>query len=188
MVLPSPSRWTVRGVTFLLWLAAGASVVHWGLKLAARPVAATAPTVARGPAAVDPVAVTRLLGSGPAPAAPAAPSLASRFALVGVVAGPGAQPGAALIVVDGKPAKPYRVGAAIEEGIVLQSVEARRAVLAAAPDAPPLLALDLPPRSAAASQSPAMAGGMPPGIAPGMPRPALQQPGQPVPGQVQLTP
>ena len=67
MVLPSPSRWTVRGVTFLLWLAAGASVVYWGLKLAARPVAATGPTVARGPAPVDPVAVARLLGTGPAP-------------------------------------------------------------------------------------------------------------------------
>jgi general secretion pathway protein C len=186
MVLPSPSRWTVRGVTFLLWLAAGASVVYWGLKLSARPAPATAPTVARGPAAVDPIAVTRLLGTGPAPAAPAAPSLASRFALVGVVAGPGAQPGAALIAVDGKPAKPYRVGAAIEEGIVLQSVETRRAVLASAVDGPPLLALDLPlPRPAATAPVP----NAPPGMGqPGLPQPPVPQPGQPPTGQVQLTP
>ena len=188
MVLPSPSRWTVRGVTFLLWIAAGASVVYWGLKLAARPATVTAPTIGRAPAPVDPAAVARLLGSGPVAALPAAPSLASRFALVGVVAGPGARPGAALIAVDGKPAKPFRVGAAVEEGLVLQSVEARRAVLAAAADGPPVLALELPTRSAGSQP----VRGLPPGMPPGMPGPVIS-PGSPVPpppqsGQVQLTP
>lgn len=155
MVTPLPSRWTVRGLTFALWLAAGASAVYWGLKVAARPGPAAGPTVTRSTAAVDPSAVARLLGTGPAPAMPAAPSLASRFNLVGVVAGPGAQPGAALIAVDGKPAKPYRVGSPIEEGLLLQSVEPRRAVLAAALDGPPMLALELPPAKRAA---PATAG------------------------------
>jgi general secretion pathway protein C len=54
------------------------------------------------------------------------------------------QKGAALIAVDGKPPKPYRVGAPVDEGIVLQSVESRRAVLAG-PDGAPVLTLDLPP-------------------------------------------
>jgi general secretion pathway protein C len=94
---------------------------------------------------VDPAAVARLLGAGPVTAAAAtSASLASRFALVGVVADR-SHKGAALIAVDGKPAKPFRVGAAVDEGLVLQSVESRRAVLAADTDGPPVLTLDLPP-------------------------------------------
>ena len=81
-----------------------------------------------------------------AAAAPAAmPSLASRLQLVGVVAGVRSGDGAAVISVDGKPARPYRVGASIEEGLVLQSVQGRRAVLAAQANGQSLLTLELPP-------------------------------------------
>ncbi len=75
--------------------------------------------------------MARLLGSSPqaATAAPVA-SVASRFALVGVVASRGDN-ATALIAVDGKPAKPFRVGGAVDEGLVLQAVEARRVILAA---------------------------------------------------------
>jgi general secretion pathway protein C len=98
-------------------------------------------------AAADPAAIARLLGSAPvAGAVPvAAPSLASRFQLLGVAAGVASGGGAAVISVDGKPARPYRVGAAIEEGLVLQSVKGRTATLAATPVGPPLLTLELPP-------------------------------------------
>jgi general secretion pathway protein C len=96
------------------------------------------------PPAADPVAVARLLGAAPAVASAApSPTLASRFTLVGVVASR-SHKGAALIAVDGKPAKPFRVGAAVDEGIVLQSVEPRRAVLASS-DGSPALTLELPP-------------------------------------------
>ncbi len=66
-----------------------------------------------------------------APAATqAAPVLESaRFALLGVVAQPDAQ-GTALLSVDGKPAKPYKVGAMVVDGWALQSVQGRRAKLA----------------------------------------------------------
>jgi general secretion pathway protein C len=145
MVSNSRSRWAVGGATFALWALVAASAVYWGLKLSATATAPAALPLARSPAPVDPVAVARLLGSSPtvAAAAPVA-SLASRFALLGVVASR-AHGGAALISVDGKPAKPFRVGAAIEEGLVLQSVEARRAVLAASPEGPPAVTLELPP-------------------------------------------
>lgn len=63
-------------------------------------------------------------GSGAATTALAA----SRFALTGVVAS-SSQHGAALIAVDGKPAKPYVVGSRVGEEWVLQSVQPRRAVL-----------------------------------------------------------
>ena len=144
MVSNSHNRWAVAGATFVLWGLVAASAVYWGMKLATRPAAfAPAPLANRAPPAADPAAVARLLGASPAAAAPL-PSLASRFTLVGVVASRSNR-GAALIAVDGKPAKPFRVGAAVNEGLVLKSVESRRAVLAASADGPPVLTLDLPP-------------------------------------------
>ena len=145
MVSNLHNRWAVAGATFVLWALVAASAVYWGLKChgrAARRSRTVAVAARRAPA--DPAAVARLLGASPAAAA-AAPvaSLASRFALVGVVASRSHQ-GAALIAVDGKPAKPFRVGAAVDDGLVLQSVESRRAVLAASTDGPPVVTLELP--------------------------------------------
>jgi len=135
----------VAGATFALWALVAGSAVYWGLKLTARPGGpVAAPLAVRTPAAADPAAVAQLLGASPAAAAPS-PSLASRFALVGVVANR-SHSGAALIAVDGKPAKPFRVGASVDENLVLQSVEGRRATLAASADGPPMLTLDLPAR------------------------------------------
>jgi general secretion pathway protein C len=144
MVSNSQNRLIVAGTTFALWALVAASAVYWGLKLTARPGGpAVAPIAMRAPPPPDPATVARLLGASPAAAAAPVASLASRFALVGVVASRSHR-GAALIAVDGKPAKPYRVGAAVDEGLVLQAVESRRAVLAASADGPPVLTLDLP--------------------------------------------
>ncbi len=54
--------------------------------------------------------------------------------------------GAALIAVDGKPARPFRVGTLVEEGLVLQSLEGRRALLGAERGGPSTLTLELPAR------------------------------------------
>jgi general secretion pathway protein C len=149
MVTPSPATWTVRGATFALWLLAAASAAYWGLKLGTGPaLIAPPPAGGRVATAVDPAAIARLLGgtaplpgaSAPAPVA----TLASRFNLIGVAAGASSGGGAAVISVDGKPARPYRVGSIVEEGLILQSVQARRAVLAAQPTGPAVLTLELP--------------------------------------------
>jgi general secretion pathway protein C len=138
------SNWAVAGATFVLWALVTASVVYWGLKLTARPGDGAAPVAIGDGAPADPASVARLLGATSALAAPVA-SLASRFALLGVVAGE-SHNGAALIAIDGKPAKPFRVGTVVEEGLVLQAVESRRAVLAASIGGPPALTLELPVR------------------------------------------
>ena len=91
---------------------------------------------------LDATAVARSLGAAPVQAV-AAPSLASRFQLLGVLAG-GPNAGAALIAVDGKPAKPFRVGAVVSDGLVLQSAQGRRVSLGVALDGTPTLTLDLP--------------------------------------------
>ncbi|HWP11446.1 MAG TPA: type II secretion system protein N [Ramlibacter sp.] len=145
MVSNSHYRWAVAGTTFVLWALVAAGAVYWGMKLNPRPSGpAVAASATRAPPPVDPVALARVLGASPAAAAPVA-SLASRFALLGVVANRSRQ-GAALIAVDGKPAKPFRVGVLVDEGLVLKSVESRRAILAASADGPPVVTLDLPPR------------------------------------------
>lgn len=148
MVTNLQSRWAVAGSTFVLWALVAGSAVFWGLKMSARSAPITAPAMAaRPPAPADPAAVARLLGAAPvtAGAAPAAPSAGSRMTLVGVVASR-SQHGAALISVDGKPAKPFRVGAMVDEGLVLQSVQGRQAVLGASVSGPATVTLELPPR------------------------------------------
>ena len=144
MASRSPNPWTLRGVIFVIWALAAGAAVFWGLKLASRPAGVPVATPPRSAAVSDPAAVARLLGSTPqvAAAAPAA-SLATRFALIGVVAGR-SRGGAALIAVDGKPPKPYRVGSAVDEGLVLQAVEGRRAVLANSVNGPAVFTLEMP--------------------------------------------
>lgn len=133
----------------LVWAAAAASAAYWGLKLSSSSgPGVVAPLATRQGATGDPMAVARLLGHNPSatPAAGPAPAAApagSRFALLGVVAGR-SQQGAALIAVDGRPARPYRVGSRVDEGLVLQSVQSRRAVLAASMDGPAVVTLELP--------------------------------------------
>jgi general secretion pathway protein C len=141
----TPGRWPSRIVTLLVWLAAGASAAYWGLKLSASSSGARAtPLAASGAAPADPAMVAYLLGvraqavsDAPVAAAP------NRFLLTGVIANHTRQ-GAALISVDGKPPKPYRVGAQVDTGLILQSVGPRRAVLAQSADGPAAFTLDLP--------------------------------------------
>ncbi len=76
--------------------------------------------------------------------AAAEPAAASRFVLKGVLAGTRSGDGAALIAVDGKPPRHYRVGADIEPGLVLQSLGRREARLGASVDGATTLALELP--------------------------------------------
>jgi len=134
----------LRTITLVVWALAAASLMYWGLRLASgRGVAEPAPVTSASPAAIDPLAVARVLGTA-APTAMPQVSMASRFSLHGVVAGsPGG--GAALIAIDGKPARPFRVGSEVEEGLILQSTAARQATLGATRNGPAIVTLDMPP-------------------------------------------
>lgn len=143
MVTNWQSKWRSRSITLAVWALAAGSVVWWGLRLAASPQPVAVPPQAATvtETVVDTDAVARLLGGAAVVDAPAA--VASRFVLLGVVAGRSSQ-GAALISVDGKPGRPYRVGSKIEEGVFLQAVEPRRARLAPAASAPASVVLEMP--------------------------------------------
>ena len=139
--------WLVKPVTLLLAAMAAASCAYWALRITGGSFALPASLAVAPNSApeADPQALAQALGAGGRPtAAPSAPALASRFVLLGVLAGRSSA-GAALIAMDGKPAKPYRVGAELESGLVLQSVQGRQAVLASDLAGPSVLTLELPP-------------------------------------------
>ena len=155
MVTTTRDKWMLRSGTFLVWAVAAACAMFWGLKMSAGPSgAAVAPVDVAGPVTADPAAIARLLGatSGPTAVAPAA-AVASRFVLVGVLAGR-QNGGAALIAVDGKPARPVRVGGAVEDGLVLQSLQGRKAVLGSERDG--TVTLEMAPLASAAAAVPAL--------------------------------
>jgi general secretion pathway protein C len=111
--------------------------VFWALRLASPTDAvAAAATMPRPSVTADSDAVARLLGVLPASrTAQVAPEAASRFALSGVVADPSKQ-GAALISIDGKPPRPFRVGSSVGDNYVLQSVGLRSATIGTQADGP----------------------------------------------------
>jgi general secretion pathway protein C len=128
--------WTVKITTFLIWALAAGSAAFWVLQnlavsssdatSAAQMMAASSPKqnenltpqVALALGAINPVAPT---------SASALAAMQARFQLQGIVAN--GTRGAVLISVDGKPAKSYRVGAAIEDGLEVTSVKARTAAI-----------------------------------------------------------
>jgi general secretion pathway protein C len=124
-----------RLVTFFVWALVALCGVFWGLRLAAPRAVTDGPApVVRLPELADPQALARLLGAtGAAADNDARP----------VVAGPSVA-GAALISVDGAPARPYRVGRAVPGALFLQSLQPRVARLGPTPDGPTTLTLELP--------------------------------------------
>jgi general secretion pathway protein C len=165
----SAARWHAPLATTGLWALAAGAAVFWALRLASpTDSVAAAATMPRASFAADAEAVGRLLGVVSASnTAPAAPEAASRFALSGVVADPSNQ-GAALIAIDGKPPRPFRVGSRVGDNYVLQSVGVRAATLGTQLDGPPAFTLQLPVRApiSVGSPPPLIPGGVLPAPAP----------------------
>jgi general secretion pathway protein C len=141
--------WGNRAATFALAALVALSGTYWILKSTGGHGASTAmPATTDSLATLDPQAVARALGGGNSGATAAAgtspASGRSAYVLVGVLAD-SLHGGTALISVDGKAAKPYRVGATVDGNLVLQSVAARQAVLAASADGSAQVTLELPP-------------------------------------------
>ena len=128
----------------------------WGLKVFVQPLATPPQALVVDAAGAVRGDLTRLLGADAAPAqaaAPPAPATDARFRLVGVVsprAAKAANEGLALIAVDGKPPRAYRIGAVVEGPNVLQAVSARGAMLGPR-DGAAVIALKLPPPAPAAT-------------------------------------
>lgn len=136
----------------LLWLAAGLSVGYWVLQFLGRSAVTPVVAVATTPPPPDSMAVARTLGAVPVAAVGAAPvpTAPPRYVLLGVVS-TGTDGGAALIAVDSQPPRPYRVGAALDGGLVLQAVTRSTVRLGPSLDAPASMELTLPEKATAPS-------------------------------------
>lgn len=167
-----------------MWALAAGSALFWAFKVFVTPPAAPPHTQTAAATVALRGDLTRLLGVDAAPAVVAAeePVADARFQLIGVVSPRSpraANEGLALIAVDGKAPKAFRVGAVVDGTTVLQSVAARGATLGPR-DGAAVVALNLaPPAPAATGVLPALGGG---GGAP-----AMRQIRQP-PGSVNVLP
>jgi general secretion pathway protein C len=124
--------WLQGVLTLGVWALVAWSAVSWGLRWWPQaPAPEVGAPAVRAQDAADVAAMARALGafSVVRQAEPASSSAASRFVLVGVVADATHQ-GTALIAVDNQAVRPVRVGAEVAPGVLLQSVNARQAVLA----------------------------------------------------------
>jgi general secretion pathway protein C len=171
-----------RIAAFVTWAAVAASIVFWALRLWAQPIDAPAHATVVSAAAGFKGDLSRLFGvDAPAPAVTTAPVRAdSRFRLIGVVAPRGATApaqGLALIATDGKPAKAFRVGAAVDGELLLLAVHARGASLGPRGQ-PAQVVLELPALPPPSSGTLPAAGSSGP-----MNRPALTLPARPMPPQ-----
>ena len=157
---------SARWWTLVVWALAAAGALFWGLKLFVKAPAAPAHTQLADAGALARGDLTRLLGADPVPEAPpqaVEPAPDARFQLIGVVSPrspQAAREGVALIAVDGKPPRAYRVGAVIDGQNVLQSVNPRGATLGPRNGAA-LVALNLAPPAAATTGVPASLPNMP---------------------------
>ena len=127
------SRVAPSALTFLLWMSVAASLIAWGLKIRyTKPSSDSATPISLPDFSPTPAGLARGLGGG-AQKNPVADTLSGnergRFSLVGVVASPAGH-GVALISVDGKPARPFRLGGEVADGWIVEKLAAKSAVLA----------------------------------------------------------
>lgn len=145
MQVTTPNLWMPRLSALVVGLLFALSAVYWVLRWpAAESGRALSPVTASDEVvAASAAELARLLGAQTAPTAQVTEDASNRIRLTGVIASPNGQ-GVALLSIDGKPAKAYRVGSQLEEGLVLQSVEGRRVALAADAKGPVHMRLELP--------------------------------------------
>ena len=137
-----------RIAAFLVALLLAGSVVFWVMRWPVRDVGnpLAVPAASEDMPVANAAAIARLLGAATmSTETTAAPDASSRFLLTGIVA-LGSGRGVAVVSIDGKPAKPYRIGSQLEDGWVLQSVAPRSVALGADAKGPVRLKLELPAR------------------------------------------
>ena len=127
----------------LVWALVAGSVTLWWLHLPRQWTEAQPGVTASAPAAQDSAGLLKSLGHTTAQTA--APDVAKRFVLLGVIAADSGQ-GSALLAVDGQPAKAFVQGQAVVEGWRLETLTARGVRLSLAGSADNGIELRLPAR------------------------------------------
>lgn len=155
----SGRRWTTAALVGAALLSAAywteATLLRFRQGMPATTLRAISANEAASAAVVPPAeALAKVLGAQQR-AQTAALGPADRFKVLGVIASASGR-GAALVSVDGQPARAYSVGAELAPGFVLRSVSQKELTLAASPSGGVLATLPLPEPSSA---NPAGSGG-----------------------------
>ena len=139
------NTWLPKVVTFCLAGLAASCAAYWALKDWHKSVPTNAPLAVTAPVVATAALLTRALGGTDAVAAAAGPVTPrnNRYALTGIVAARSGD-GVALISIDGKTAKPFRVGTPVGDELVLKSVSGRKALLATSAEKSAEVTLELP--------------------------------------------
>ena len=121
----SVGAWVPRLLTAAVWAGVAGSAVYWALTLGAKPQSMPANATVSGLEASLQGDIVRLFGeraaAGASPVA-APPPAASRFRVLGVVGSVRGGDGVALLSVDGKPPKAFRLGARVDPDWALEAV------------------------------------------------------------------
>jgi general secretion pathway protein C len=161
------SRW----LAFVVWALLGATVVTWLLQFMSAPLPVPAHAIAVDTAASVRTDMTRLFGKPAAAASEAAPTQVAddRLKLIGLAASLSPTDSAsslALISLDGKPPKSYRIGSVIDGD--RQVLAIRKGSVDIGPSGGPVaFSLTLPGLPPPATGTPQSMGGPVPGVAPG---------------------
>jgi len=139
----------------VIWAIVALSATFWAMRLLVRAPSAPLHTAPAGETLAARGDLARLFGSSATPSTQVAPApaVSSRFRLIGVAApkaGSLASGGVALIAIDGKPPRPFRVGAAVDGDLTLRAVDLRTASLGPR-NGSDTVVLEVPPRPVAAT-------------------------------------
>jgi general secretion pathway protein C len=138
------SSWTLRLFTLLIWLLVGLCAAYWAFKFVTTKTVEATTTQSLPTVEIDSKAIGKLLGATDVAAVKATNTPAStKFVLFGLANSAGGQ-GYALIALDGKPAKPYRVGSLVADNLLLKSISKNGVILASSLKSPDGVTLDLP--------------------------------------------
>lgn len=121
-------NWRVLSA-LLLWGAAAWSGAVWGWRWWAQSPVQAVPLPINEPLQIDVRSVARVLGEGGDTERPKTVANASRHQLVGVVRDVSGH-GVAMIATGGEPARPYRLGSALEGGYLIHSISDKEVKLA----------------------------------------------------------
>ena len=136
-------RWVPVWGAALVWAAVGLTAAYWALNLWQPRADVAVPVLPERPRSLDSQRVARALGAGALLVEEPAARPSTQHTLVGL-ATDGSGRGVALISTDNAPARNYRVGASLPDGMVLRSLGARDAGLAPSAEAPVNVRLELP--------------------------------------------
>jgi len=116
-----------RILALFVWAAVAASVAYWGLRWLSKPMAVPPGTSSVALNTAPQGDIVRLFKAPKSAETETAPqeqqsALAARIQVLGVVAPRAGQVGVALMAVDGKPPRAYRIGAAVDGEQVVQAI------------------------------------------------------------------